>query len=288
MTSNRLLDTDTDTDTDRQGMACARAHLLRHLSTPTLYVDRRPLCTMKKLLASLRALAGVVGTAQALLKAQMLDPKTILFTTPTLSNDLAPLELVHREPGNADFVFHEEDWSQVEFFPQSQLSEVQRLLKAYKPFECTHRVQHGWREVYMRKIQRVPVLPGVDATHQLEGLLDAKAGVAPMLLSASSVSGSVKNGFSLPLTGNVTLCGYHDAQGISILGCHRRKKSRRLEVDQGIHEAQFQARPDPRRLARSVGSLVRFAFWASRNVATMMTYSLSFVRDGFAAPQLQR
>jgi len=148
----------------------------------------------------------------------MLDPKTILFTTPTLSNDLAQLEPALREPTNSDFVFHEDEWSQVEFFPRSQLGEVQRLLKEYKPFERAHRVQHGWREVYVRKVHRVPVLSGVDATHQLEVLLGAKTGAAPMLFSSGSVSGSVKNGFSLPLGGNVTLYGCSDAQGIPILG----------------------------------------------------------------------
>ncbi len=173
---------------------------------------------MKKLLASLLALAGVAGIAQAQPKVQTLDPKTILFTTPTLSSDLAQLEPVHREPRDADFVFHEDEWSQVEFFPRSQLGEVQRLLKEYKPFERTNRVQHGWRQVYVRKIRRVPILAGGDATHQLEGLLSAKAGAAPMLFSGGTVSGSVKNGFSLPLGGNVTLYGYRDAQGIPILG----------------------------------------------------------------------
>jgi hypothetical protein len=173
---------------------------------------------MKKLLASLLAVAGLAGTVQAQPKVQMLDPKTILFTTPTLSNDLAQLAPVSRQPSDSDFVFHEDEWSQVEFFPRSQLSEVQRLLKEYKPFERANRAQYGWREVYVRKIRRVPVFSGADATRQLEGLLSAKAGVAPMLFSGSSVSGSVKNGFSLPLGGNVTLYGYRDAQGIPVLG----------------------------------------------------------------------
>jgi hypothetical protein len=173
---------------------------------------------MKRLLAPLLALAGVAGIAQAQPKVQMLNPKTILFTTPTISNDLAQLEPVHREPSSVDFVFHEDEWSQVEFFPRSQLGEVQRLLKDYKPFERAQRVQHGWREVYVRKVRRVPVLSGSDATHQLEVLLGAKAGTAPMLLSSGSVSGIVKNGFSLPIGGNVTLYGYRDAQGIPILG----------------------------------------------------------------------
>lgn len=173
---------------------------------------------MKKLLASLLALAGVVGNAQPQQKVQMLDPKGILFSTPTLSNDLAQLEPVNRLPSSSDFVFHEDEWSQVEFFPRSQLGEVQRLLKEYKPFERTHRVQHGWREVYVRKIRRVPVLSGVDAKRQLEALLGARAGSAPMLFSGGSVSGSVKNGFSMPLGSNVTLYGFSDEQGIPVLG----------------------------------------------------------------------
>lgn len=173
---------------------------------------------MKNLLVSLLALAGFAGTAQAQPKVQALDPKTILFTTPTISNDLAQLEPVHIAPSNGDLVFHEDEWSQVEFFPRSQLGEVQRLLKEYKPFERAQRVQNGWREVYVRRIRRVPVLSGADATHQLEVLLGAKAGAAPMLFSSGTVSGSVKSGFSLPLGGNVTLYGYQDSQGIPILG----------------------------------------------------------------------
>lgn len=173
---------------------------------------------MKRLLASLLAIVGVAGTAQTQPKVQTIDPKTILFTTPTLSNDIAQLEPANRQPSKADFVFHEDEWSQVEFFPKSQFPEVQRLLKEYKPFEKTHRVQHGWREVYVRRISRVPVIPGMHPVQQLERLLGVKAGAAPLLFSSSTVSGSVKNGFSLPLGGNVTLYGYTDGQGIPVLG----------------------------------------------------------------------
>jgi hypothetical protein len=97
---------------------------------------------MKKLLASLLAVAGLTGTAQAQPKVQMIDPKTILFTTPTLSNDLAQLVPVNRQPSDSDFVFHEDEWSQVEFFPRSQLSDVQRLLKEFKTFERANRAQY--------------------------------------------------------------------------------------------------------------------------------------------------
>ena len=173
---------------------------------------------MKRLLASILASVGIAGVAQPQSKIQTVDPKTILFTTPTLSNDIAQLEPVDKQPNHDDFVFHEDEWSQVEFFPKAQLPEVQRLLKEYKPFEQAHRLQHGWREVYVRKIQRVPVISGSHPVRQLERLLGVKAGAAPMLFSASTVSGRVKNGFSVPLGGNVTLYGFTEGQTIPVLG----------------------------------------------------------------------
>jgi hypothetical protein len=173
---------------------------------------------MNTLLASLLAFIGVASAAPPQHGIQTTDPRSILFSIPTLSDDIAPLEPVLRQPSTSDFVFHEDEWSQVEFFPKSQLREVQRLLTEYKPFEQAHRVQHGWREVCVRKVQRVPVLSGAQSIQRLEKVLGVKAGPAPMLFSSNAVTGRVKDGFSLPLGGNVTLYGYVGRQGIPILG----------------------------------------------------------------------
>ncbi|HWR88002.1 MAG TPA: hypothetical protein VN277_06245 [Acidiferrobacterales bacterium] len=173
---------------------------------------------MKKLLASLFALTGAALGAQAQQKPQVIDPKSILFTTPTLSDDVAPLVPATGQPSVGELVFHEDDWSQVEFFPKTQLSNIQRLLTEYKGFEQAQRVKHGWKNVYVRKIQRVPVLAGARPVAQLEAVLGAKAGAAPLLLSSGAVSGRVKDGFSLPLGGNVTLYGYVAGDGVPVLG----------------------------------------------------------------------
>jgi hypothetical protein len=175
-------------------------------------------CTMKKLLASFLAFAGLANVAPHQQKVQTIDPKSILFTTPTLSNDIAELEPVTKKPVSTDFVFPEDEWSQVEFFTKDRLAEVQKLLKEYKPFEQTHRAQYGWREVYVRKIQRALIVTGAQPVQQLERLLGVKAAGAPILFSSNSISGRVKEGFSLPLGGNVTLYGYVAGQGIRVLG----------------------------------------------------------------------
>ncbi len=174
---------------------------------------------MKRLLTSLLALAGVTSSAQPAPAAQSLDPKTILFSVPTLSNDLAALEKMDRTPDSSDLVFHEDDWSQVEFLPKSQLPEIQKLLKEYKAFEAANRVPGGgWRNVYVRKIQRQPLVQGSQPIQKLEKILGAKTEGGLVLYSTSGTGGRVKDGFVLPLGGNVTLYGYTANDSIPVLG----------------------------------------------------------------------
>jgi hypothetical protein len=175
---------------------------------------------MKKLMTSLLALVGLAGAAQTPPKTQNVDPRTILFSTPTLSDDIAPLVPINGKPAAGDLVFHEDEWSQIEFLPRSQLGEAQRLLKEYKTFEQANRVPQGWRNVYVRKLQRVPVLPGTQSVQQLESLLEAKAGAAPILFATSAVGGRVQSGFSLSLGGNVTLYGQLAGQQVEVLGAY--------------------------------------------------------------------
>ncbi len=149
---------------------------------------------------------------------QFIDPKSILFTTPTISNDLAPMETLTEAPSGSVFSFHEDDWSQLEFFPKDQLSEVQRLLSEYKPFEVKNREKYGWRNTYVRKIERIIVVSGAYATLDIARLLDASLGTAPILYSSNSVTGRISSGFSIALDGNVTLYGYSTNSGIPVLG----------------------------------------------------------------------
>src|ERR1700733_2495876 len=158
---------------------------------------------MKKLIASVLAFIGATGSAQSPQKVQTIDPKKILFSVPTLSNDIAPLERVDSPPNKTDLIFHEDDWSQVEFLPKSLVPEIQRMLKEYKSFEQAQRVRSGWRNVYVRKITRGPIATGPQPIHRLEKILGAKAGPAPILFSTSTTGGRVKDGFTIPLGGNV-------------------------------------------------------------------------------------
>jgi hypothetical protein len=147
-----------------------------------------------------------------------MDPNSILFSLPTISDDLPPLAPFEGDPCQTDVAFHEDEWSQVEFLPGGQLATVRRMLEAYKPFEVANRVKHGWRKTFVRKIDRAPVISGSEAVARLEAILGLKVGPAPVLFSTSSIMGRVKDGFSLPLGGSITLYGYAAPAGIPVLG----------------------------------------------------------------------
>lgn len=179
---------------------------------------RRFTLRMKRLIASLLALVGGTGSAQPMQNPPNIDPRTVLYSVPTLSDDIAALEPVDRPPSKADLVFHEDDWAQVEFLPKSLLPEIQRMLKEYKTFELANRVKNGWRNVYVRKIQRRQLIGGPQPLQQLEKILGIKTSGAPVLYSTATSGGRVKDGFTLSLGGNIALYGYSTPEGIGILG----------------------------------------------------------------------
>jgi hypothetical protein len=104
------------------------------------------------------------------------DPNSILFTVPTISNDLAPLEPVEGETRESDFAFHKVEWSQIEFFPKGRLVTMQSILRTYKPFEAANRTEHAWRNVYAREIDRAAVIPDIGAVGRLEVMVGLKVG----------------------------------------------------------------------------------------------------------------
>jgi hypothetical protein len=172
----------------------------------------------KRLLTALLALLGISNAVSADQKAQSMDPKRILFSIPTISDDLPPMDQGGAKPSARDFALDEDVWTQIEFLSRSQLPVVQRMLQEYKSFEAANRAQYGWRNTYVRKLERTDVIHGADALKELESILGIKAGPAPVLLSLNTVTGRVRNGFSVPLGGSVTVYGYTDAGGIPVLG----------------------------------------------------------------------
>lgn len=198
-----------------------------------------------KWLASLLAAVGLAQPTAAGEKLQTVDPKTIMFTVPTISNDLAPLDPIVAPPTATEPQMHEDDWCQVEFFHKSYLPQLELMLKDYKAFEASNRqmtkVQGKeypvWRNTYVRTVVREPLVPGSEALSQLAKIVGSKPGPAPALFSSSSWTGRVKDGFTFGVGRNVELYGYSSGGDIPVLG------------------ASVGANPDDQALVRTFASL---------------------------------
>jgi len=147
-----------------------------------------------------------------------IDPQQFLYSLPTISNDLPPLDPPTEEPSGADMFIEEDMWSQIEFFAAERLEDIRRMLAEYSGFERLQRTDSGWRQIYVRRIARTLVIAGAMAVEELEKSLGMAAGRAPLIYSAQRVSGKVRNGFSFKLGGNVSLYGHADQHGIAMLG----------------------------------------------------------------------
>lgn len=189
---------------------------------------------MKRLLAPLFALMGITSATAQSPKIQMVDPKTVRFSMPTISADIPDVITLKVPPKKTDLVFHEDEWSQVEFYPMSQLPEIKRALAEYKPFEQAHRVKYGWTEVYARRIRRVPVVGGSDALSRVAGLLSASTQSGPVLAAASSITGRVKDGFTIQLGSGVSLYGVFNASGIPVLAADMQRGGDDLKLTQAF------------------------------------------------------
>ncbi len=173
---------------------------------------------MKKLFSSVLTALGMQPATHAEPPTQMVAPKTIMFSMPTVAADDIQFAIPTEESFQGAPQFHEDEWCQLEFFPRSRLAEIQRRLVEYKAFEKKHRGQHGWSHIYARRIHREAVVRGVDAADDVATSVGAVPRPSPILTTTSRPLGQVKDGFTLELAGSVLLYGVKTSDGVSALG----------------------------------------------------------------------
>lgn len=162
---------------------------------------------MHKLIATIFATLGLNTAAQAESTTQFVDPKTIRYTTLTLSMEELEYVVPTKHSFDGALQFHEDEWRQVEFYPSSYLSNLQKQLTEYKVFEAKNRTQYGWNNVYARKPPELAIVPSGVKIDSLVKLLGARSAPAPILTTTSRPLGQVKNGYTLHLPGGVFLYG---------------------------------------------------------------------------------
>jgi len=167
---------------------------------------------VKQLLANILAVLGISANAQP--KPEMIDVNSILYSMPTISGDSIEFVSPTKESFEGAPEFHEDEWCQLEFFPKSQLEAIKSKLTEYKSFEQKNRVSSGWKNIYIRNIQREELALTIEELSNFDG---ATLQPAPLLTTVSSPLGQVKNGFSVSIGESALLYGISEGGVIKSL-----------------------------------------------------------------------
>jgi len=146
-----------------------------------------------------------------------IDPRKVLFSIPTIADDLAALEPIDKPPGRSDVVLSEDDWTQLEFFPRAAQPAIQDQLTKLKAFETANRKAVGWKNIYVRKIERAAVIANASPLKHLETVLAKPSGGAAFITASNKIAGRIRQGFTFDLGGNIQLYGYAADNRIPVL-----------------------------------------------------------------------
>lgn len=172
---------------------------------------------LRKLFLAGLLLLGLGKAAMAAPPVTTVDPRNIGFTMSTIAADDLQFEArTATSPAGAP-QFHEDEWRQIEFFPAARLPELQKRLKEFKAFEQQNRVQHGWKDIYARRLAGSPVA-GTSGPKEVASMVQGTMAPAPILTTASAPLGQVKGGFTIRLAGSVFLYGIADGSTVNSLG----------------------------------------------------------------------
>jgi hypothetical protein len=144
--------------------------------------------------------------APAVSQPQVLDPKTILFSLPTLCDGLPPLESPVESVPNGALRLHEDDWRQIEFVSSQDREVVNRELAELREFKVANKVGPGWKNVYVRDSRPEAVRASKIALSRVLELA-RQAAPARLFLETQGRSAEVRGGFAIPLDDDVLLYG---------------------------------------------------------------------------------
>lgn len=124
-------------------------------------------------------------------RVESVDPRTILFSVPTLEDSAAPIDPAG-DHAHA-IAIHEDDWRQIELVSAAQRAAVDEELADVRAVKSAHHKGSGYERLHVRR--RVPA-PLANVHLPLKEISEAM-GVQARALSLRGL-GVVKDGFALP------------------------------------------------------------------------------------------
>ena len=136
-----------------------------------------------------------------------IDPKSILFSLPTLCDQLPPLlPGVPQLPPGA-YRLHEDDWRQVEFVSAPDRAIAEKELGELRNFKMANQVGQAWKAVYVRKSRSGAILSSRVPFARVVEIVNSQP-VGPLFLDTMGAPAQVQGGFVLRLSPDAVLYGF--------------------------------------------------------------------------------
>ena len=101
---------------------------------------------------------------------QMVDPKDILFSLPTINDRMCVLRKTNSLEGM--LVIHEDDWRQVEFISNRLLGDIAAEINSIKAIHATSRQGSGFNKLHVRKLIEEPIDSNVVRCSELKKIFN--------------------------------------------------------------------------------------------------------------------
>lgn len=144
-------------------------------------------------------------------KIQMIDPRELLFSLPTINDEISETENVSID--NL-FVIHEDDWRQWEFISKKYNPEIRQELSAIVEIYEKHRVGMGFDKIHIRRSVVNPLIDKNIKIEEFEQMLDITKRSDGFGLAGR---GKVKNSFAFQIAQGTTFYGQTENGLITVL-----------------------------------------------------------------------
>ncbi len=165
---------------------------------------------------------GTVSIALREVETTMVDPSELLYSLPSISEELPPIAEGSTKLGRNVLELREDDWRQVEFVALALQPAITLVFASIERIYTEHRKGHGFDELHIRKEVPAP-LEGTSLT--LAALRGAVGETVTWLdgIAFEGVAGVVEGSFAVKLPSGPALYGLQREGRISVLGLQHTK-----------------------------------------------------------------
>jgi hypothetical protein len=153
-------------------------------------------------------------------KIERVDLKDVLFSLPTISNELPPVIEGSSKLGKNILEIHEDDWRQVEWIAGTLRAQMEDELQQVRVIHEQHREEYGFKKIHVRETIPNPV--GNMNLH-LDQLRDSLGQGVTWLEAVSylGVAGTIRDSFAARMLSSIELYGVAPNDLIQAIGFTR-------------------------------------------------------------------